>query len=144
MENSILFMILLQVFLILLNAVFASAEIAVISINDAKLARMAAEGDKRAVRLARLTSQPARFLATIQVAITLSGFLGSAFAAENFSDGLVNWLVGLGVGIPAATLDAIAVVIITLVLSYFTLIFGELVPKRVCVRQSLWRWESPA
>ena len=136
MENSILFMILLQVFLILLNAVFASAEIAVISINDAKLARMAAEGDKRAVRLARLTSQPARFLATIQVAITLSGFLGSAFAAENFSDGLVSWLVGLGVGIPAATLDAIAVVIITLVLSYFTLIFGELVPKRVAMRKA--------
>ena len=136
MENSILFMILLQVFLILLNAVFASAEIAVISINDAKLARMAAEGDKRAVRLARLTSQPARFLATIQVAITLSGFLGSAFAAENFSDGLVNWLVSLGVGVPAATLDAIAVVIITLVLSYFTLIFGELVPKRVAMRKA--------
>ena len=136
MENSILLMILLQVFLILLNAVFASAEIAVISINDAKLARMAAEGDKRAVRLARLTSQPARFLATIQVAITLSGFLGSAFAAENFSDGLVNWLVSLGVGIPAATLDAIAVVIITLILSYFTLIFGELVPKRVAMRKA--------
>ena len=136
MENSILFMILLQVFLILLNAVFASAEIAVISINDAKLAQMAAEGDKRAVRLARLTSQPARFLATIQVAITLSGFLGSAFAAENFSDGLVNWLVSLGVGVPAATLDAIAVVIITLVLSYFTLIFGELVPKRVAMRKA--------
>ena len=136
MENSILFMILLQVLLILLNAVFACAEIAVISINDAKLARMAAEGDKRAVRLARLTSQPARFLATIQVAITLSGFLGSAFAAENFSDGLVNWLVSLGVGIPAATLDAIAVVIITLVLSYFTLIFGELVPKRVAMRKA--------
>ena len=136
MENSILLMILLQVFLILLNAVFASAEIAVISINDAKLARMVAEGDKRTVRLARLTSQPARFLATIQVAITLSGFLGSAFAAENFSDGLVNWLVGLGVGIPAATLDAIAVVIITLILSYFTLIFGELVPKRVAMRKA--------
>lgn len=136
MENSILLMMLLQAFLILLNAVFASAEIAVISINDAKLARMAAEGDKRAVRLARLTSQPARFLATIQVAITLSGFLGSAFAAENFSDGLVNWLVGLGVGVPVATLDAIAVVIITLILSYFTLIFGELVPKRVAMRKA--------
>lgn len=136
MENSILFMLFLQVFLILLNAVFASAEIAVISINDTKLARMAAKGDKRAVRLARLTSQPARFLATIQVAITLSGFLGSAFAAENFSDGLVNWLVGLGVGVPAATLDAIAVVIITLILSYFTLIFGELVPKRVAMRKA--------
>ncbi|MEG2781567.1 MAG: CNNM domain-containing protein, partial [Oscillospiraceae bacterium] len=122
MEGSIVFMILLQVFLIALNAVFACAEIAVISMNDNRLAKLAAEGDKRAVRLARLTSQPARFLATIQVAITLSGFLGSAFAAENFSDGLVSWLIGLGVTVPAATLDAIAVVVITLVLSYFTLV----------------------
>ena len=136
MNDSLIFMILLQVFLIMLNAVFASAEIAVISINDAKLARMAAAGDKRAMRLARLTSQPARFLATIQVAITLSGFLGSAFAAENFSDGLVEWLVSLGVQIPAATLDAAAVIIITLILSYFTLIFGELVPKRVAMRKA--------
>ena len=136
MDNSILSMILLQVVLILLNAVFACAEIAVISINDAKLAKMAADGDKRAVRLARLTSQPARFLATIQVAITLSGFLGSAFAAENFSDRLVEWLIGLGVSVPASTLDAIAVVIITLVLSYFTLIFGELVPKRLAMRKA--------
>lgn len=136
MEDSITFMILLQVFLITLNAVFACAEIAVISMNDTKLAKMAAEGDKRAVRLARLTSQPARFLATIQVAITLSGFLGSAFAAENFSDGLVNALLSLGVAIPAATLDAIAVVVITLILSYFTLIFGELVPKRVAMRKA--------
>lgn len=133
MKDSMLFMILLQVFLILLNAVFACAEIAVISVNDAKLAQLAAAGDRRAVRLARLTSQPARFLATIQVAITLSGFLGSAFAAENFSDRLVSWLIGLGVGVPAATLDAAAVVIITLILSYFTLIFGELVPKRVAM-----------
>ena len=98
MEDSMLLMILIQVVLIALNAVFASAEIAVISMNDAKLAKMAAEGDRRAVRLARLTSQPARFLATIQVAITLSGFLGSAFAADNFSDGLVEWLMGFPVG----------------------------------------------
>ena len=136
MEGSIVFMILLQIFLILLNAIFACAEIAVISMNGSKLAKLAAEGDKRAVRLARLTSQPARFLATIQVAITLSGFLGSAFAAENFSDVLVSWLIGLGVTVPAATLDAIAVVVITLVLSYFTLIFGELVPKRVAMRKA--------
>ena len=94
MENPIILMIMLQVVLILLNAVFACAEIAVISMNDNKLAKMAADGDKRAIRLARLTDQPARFLATIQVAITLSGFLGRAFAAENFSDVLVNWLVG--------------------------------------------------
>jgi len=136
LESSIIFMILLQVLLIALNAVFACGEIAVISMNDSRLAKLAAEGDKRAVRLARLTSQPARFLATIQVAITLSGFLGSAFAAENFSDGLVAWLIGLGVTVPAATLDAIAVVVITLVLSYFTLIFGELVPKRVAMRKA--------
>ena len=114
MENSILLMILLQVFLILLNAVFASAEIAVISINDAKLARMVAEGDKRAVRLARLTSQPARFLATIQVAITLSGFLGSAFAADHFSDRLVALLLRAGVPIPEKTLDTLSVILITL------------------------------
>lgn len=136
MESPIAFMILLQVFLIGLNAVFACAEIAAISMNDSKLAKLAAEGDKRAVRLARLTSQPARFLATIQVAITLSGFLGSAFAAENFSDGLVAWLVDLGVTVPTDTLNAIAVVVITLVLSYFTLIFGELVPKRIAMRKA--------
>ena len=136
MNRSIVFMILLQALLIGLNAIFACAEIAVLSINDAKLAKLAAQGDKRAVRLARLTSEPARFLATIQVAITLSGFLGSAFAAENFSDGLVNWLIGLGVTIPRATLEAIAVVLITIVLSYFTLIFGELVPKRVAMRKA--------
>lgn len=136
MNNPIILMILLQAVLIGLNAVFACAEIAVLSVNDTKLAKLAAQGDKRAVRLARLTSEPARFLATIQVAITLSGFLGSAFAAENFSDGLVNWLISLGVTLPRATLDAAAVVFITLVLSYFTLIFGELVPKRVAMRKA--------
>lgn len=134
--DSYIFMIILQVLLIALNAVFACAEIAVISMNDTKLAKMAAEKDKRALRLVKLTSQPARFLATIQVAITLSGFLGSAFAAENFSDGLVKWLIGLGVTISEKTLDTIAVVFITLVLSYFTLVFGELVPKRVAMRKA--------
>ena len=129
-------MLLLQVVLIGLNAVFACAELAVISVNDNKLERMAAEGDKRAQRLMALTSQPARFLATIQVAITLSGFLGSAFAADHFSDGLVRWLLRLGVPFSASALDAAAVVVITLVLSFFTLVFGELVPKRVAMRKS--------
>ena len=134
--NSIIFMILLQVVLILLNAVFACAEIAVISMNDNKLDKMASEGDKRAIRLVKLTEQPARFLATIQVAITLSGFLGSAFAAENFSGVLVDWLVGLGVTIPVSVLDSIAVVLITIILSYFTLVFGELLPKQIAMRKS--------
>lgn len=136
MEDSILLMILLQVVLILLNAVFACAEIAVISMNDNKLAKMAADGDKRAIRLAKLTSEPARFLATIQVAITLSGFLGSAFASENFSDVLVDWLVGLGVPIPVNVLDSVSVILITVILSYFTLVFGELLPKQIAMRKA--------
>ncbi len=134
--DSIFGLILLQVMLIALNAIFACAEIAIISMNDNKLAKMAAEGDRRAIRLVSLTDQPAKFLATIQVAITLSGFLGSAFAAENFSDLLVNWVVRMGVTISPATLDAIAVVLITLILSYFTLVFGELVPKRVAMNKA--------
>lgn len=134
--NNTMMQIVLQIILILLNAVFACAEIAVISMNDNKLANMAANGDKRAVRLARLTSQPARFLATIQVAITLSGFLGSAFAADNFSDSLVDWLVSIGISLPAATLDTIAVILITILLSYFTLVFGELVPKRIAMKRA--------
>ena len=136
MKDSILLTLGLQVVLIALNAIFACAEIAVISMNDNKLAKMTAEGDKRAVRLARLTNQPARFLATIQVAITLSGFLGSAFAAENFSGRLVDLLLGLGVPLAPDALETIAVVFITIVLSYFTLVFGELVPKQVAMRKA--------
>ena len=130
-------LIILQIVLIALNAIFACAEIAVLSINETKLERMAEQGNKRAKRLFKLTREPAKFLATIQVAITLSGFLGSAFAADSFSEPLVNWVISLGVtGIPAATLDSIAVVVITLILSYFTLVFGELVPKRVAMKRA--------
>ena len=128
--------IILQIILIALNAIFACAEIAVLSINETKLERMAEQGNKRAKRLFKLTREPAKFLATIQVAITLSGFLGSAFAADNFSEPLVDWIVSLGVSIPRATLDTIAVVVITLILSYFTLVFGELVPKRVAMKKA--------
>jgi len=134
--NSIMGPLLLQLTLILVNAFFACAEIAVISMNDNKMARMAAIGDKRAIRLEDLTKQPARFLSTIQVGITLAGFLASAFAAENFSDYLVNWLIGLGVTVAAPTLNTLAVVFITLILSYFTLVLGELVPKRIAMRHA--------
>lgn len=128
-------LIILQIVLIALNAIFACAEIAVLSINELKLERMAQQGDKRARRLFALTREPARFLATIQVAITLSGFLGSAFAADNFSEPLVDWVISLGLNLPRATLDTAAVVLITLILSYFTLVFGELVPKRVAMKR---------
>lgn len=134
---DILPQILLQIFLIALNAVFAAAEIAIISMNDTKLAAMAAKGNKKAVRLARLTSSPAKFLATIQVAITLSGFLGSAFAADNFATRLVDALIGLGVPESArGALNSVSVIVITLILSYFTLVFGELVPKRFAMKKA--------
>ncbi len=131
--------LLLQVVLILLNAFFAAAEIAVVSLNGTKLRKLEEEGDKKACKLLRLVEEPASFLSTIQVGITLAGFLGSAFAADNFSEYLVKWVyVDLGFrGIPEAALDTMAVVVITIILSYFTLIFGELVPKRIAMQKSL-------
>lgn len=126
--------IALQIILIALNAVFACAEIAVISINDTRLDKLAASGNKRAVQLKKLTNEPSRFLAVIQVAITLSGFIGSAFAAENFSKHVVTLLLKTGISIPENVLSSISVVIITLLLSYLTLVFGELVPKRLAMK----------
>ena len=134
--DTVIWQLLLQLILIALNAVFACAEIAVISINDIKLQQLEAQGDKRAGRLLNLTSQPAKFLATIQVAITLSGFLGSAFAADNFSDLLVKLLLRLNVPIAEATLDSISVIVITLILSFLTLVLGELVPKRIAMQKA--------
>jgi putative hemolysin len=128
--------LLLQLGLILVNAVFASAEIALISVNDTKLEKLAAAGDKRAKKLLSLTKQPARFLATIQVGITLAGFLGSAFAADNFSEVLVAFFIARGVTISPAILDTISVVVITLILSFFTLVLGELVPKRIAMAKA--------
>lgn len=119
-----------------LNAVFASAEIAVISMNEAKLRHLVDDGNKRAKKLSLLTEQPARFLATIQVAITLSGFLNSAFASDNFAGVIVDALISVGVPVPRATLNSIAVIIITIVLSYISIVFGELVPKRIAMKNS--------
>lgn len=137
--NSIPQQLLLQVILILLNAFFAATEIAVISLNTTKLKRMSEEGDKTAGKLVKLVEEPAGFLSTIQIGITLAGFLGSAFAADNFSEYLVNWIYnGIGFhGIPLSVLDTLSVVVITLILSYFTLVFGELVPKRIAMQKPM-------
>jgi putative hemolysin len=135
-EGSIWGPLVLQIILIFINAVFASAEIAIISMNDNRMDKMAAEGDKRAIKLSRLTDQPSQFLSVIQVGITLAGFFGSAFAADNFASKLTNGLLKLGINIPVSTLNTISVIIITLILSYFTLVFGELVPKRVAMKNA--------
>lgn len=126
--------IILQIVLIALNAIFACAEIAVISANPTKIDKMADEGNKKAKKLQKLTDEPARFLATIQVAITLSGFIGAAFAADNFADKIIDLTNKAGLENYANVLKPVAVVLVTLILSYVTLVFGELVPKRAAMK----------
>ena len=129
--------LLLQAALILLNAFFAATEIAVLSLNENKVRKQSEEGDKRAAKLLKIIEQPTTFLSTIQVGITLAGFLGSAFAADNFASLLTDWLVNdIGLtGISASALNTISVIVITLILSYFTLVLGELVPKRIAMQK---------
>jgi putative hemolysin len=125
----------LQVVLICLNAIFAAAEIAVISVNEAKLEKLAEDGKKRAKRLLTMTRDSSKVLSTIQVAITLAALLGSAYAADSFADPLVKWLQSVGVTmLPEATLQDICVLLITLILSYFSIVCGELVPKRLAMK----------
>ena len=131
-----LFQLLLQLVLILLNAFFAATEIAVISLNDKKLKSTAEDGDKKAKKMLKIIEDPTRFLSTIQVGITLAGFLGSAFAADSFSDKLTDFFLDIFHIAPAysGTVDTISVILITLILSYFTLVLGELVPKRIAMK----------
>lgn len=128
--------LLLQIVLILLNAFFASTEIAVISLNEKKIRAQAEDGDKKASKMLKMIEEPTKFLSTIQIGITLAGFLGSAFAADNFAELLSNWFVK-SFSLPEAsigTVNTVSVIIITLILSFFTLVFGELVPKRIAMR----------
>ena len=126
--------ILVLIILIFVNAFFAAAEIAFISLNDAKIEKMAKEGNKKAKSIEKMVKNPSKFLATIQIGITLAGFLSSAFAADTFVDKLApvlnSWFPTVGV----SAWRAISLVLITIILSYFTLIFGELVPKRLAMK----------
>ena len=134
--SDIVRQLLLQLILILLNAFFAATEIAVISLNEKKVKARAEDGDKKAVKMLKMIEEPTRFLSTIQIGITLAGFLGSAFAADNFAEKLSGFIVET-FAISDAHIGAVntaAVIVITLILSYFTLVFGELVPKRVAMK----------
>ncbi len=126
----------LQLILIALNAFFAATEIAVISLNEKKIKARAEDGDKKANKMLKMIEEPTSFLSTIQIGITLAGFLGSAFAADNFADKLTGFFME-SMNVPsvyAGTIDTASVIIITLILSFFTLVLGELVPKRVAMR----------
>ena len=126
--------LIVLVILILLNAYFAASEIAFISLNDAKVEKQAKEGNKKAKQIEKMLKEPSKFLATIQIGITLAGFLSSAFASDTFADMLAPILNNL---IPAVSLGvwrSVSIIIITIILSFFTLVFGELVPKRLAMK----------
>ena len=128
--------LLLQIILIALNAFFAATEIAVISLNEKKVRALAEDGDKKAGKMLKIIENPTKFLSTIQIGITLAGFLGSAFAADNFAESLSAFLLNT-FNISAdfiGTIKTVSVIVITLILSYFTLVLGELVPKRIAMR----------
>ena len=121
--------------LIALNAFFAATEIAFISLNDAKIEKQAKQGEKKAKQINEMLKEPSKFLATIQIGITLAGFLSSAFASEAFADKLapiMQQMIPIGLGV----WKSISIILITIILSYFTLVFGELVPKRIAMKNA--------
>ena len=126
--------IIVLIILIALNAFFAATEIAFISLNDAKIEKQVKEGNKKAKQISKMLKNPSKFLATIQIGITLAGFLSSAFASDAFADKLAPVINNLIPAISVETWRAISIVIITIILSYFTLVFGELVPKRIAMK----------
>lgn len=135
MDDPIGGQLLIQFILILVNAFFAATEIAVISLNDNKVRKQAEEGDKKAAVMLKLAESPNDFLSTIQVCITLSGFLASAFAADHFATRLSQTLVDAGFTLMSRdAINTLCLILITLVLSYFTLVLGELAPKRIAMQ----------
>ena len=135
MDDPIGSHLLLQFVLILINAFFAATEIAVISINENKVRKQAEEGDKKAAMMLRLAESPSDFLSTIQVAITLGGFLASAFAASNIASRITNSLLAGGFTLLSEqALGTVSMIVVTVILSYFTLVLGELTPKRIAMQ----------
>lgn len=126
--------VVILIILILVNGYFAASEIAFISLNDAKIAKQAKEGNKKAKQILKMLENPSRFLATIQIGITLAGFLSSAFASDAFASKLApilnEWIPAISIGV----WQSISIIIITIILSFFTLVFGELVPKRLAMK----------
>ena len=129
-----IYQILILAILILINAYFAASEIAFISLNDTKVSKQAKEGNKKAKRIEKMLKNPSKFLATIQIGITLAGFLSSAFASDAFADDLAPILNSWFPIISQDIWRGIAIVIITIILSFFTLVLGELVPKRLAMK----------
>ena len=120
--------------LIFLNAFFAASEIAFISLNDTKIEKQAKDGNKKAKQIEKMLKTPSKFLATIQIGITLAGFLSSAFASDTFAEKLAPILFQCMPFFSLGVWKSISIIIITIILSFFTLVFGELVPKRLAMK----------
>ena len=136
--TSIIWKLVLLFALIIVNAFFAMSEIAIISLNDNKLRAMADDGHEKAKKVLKLIESPSVFLSTIQIGVTLAGFLTSASAAQSFSEPLANLLSGwLNLGeVAPAWLGAISMILVTVIISYFSLVLGELAPKRIAMQKS--------
>ena len=126
--------IVILLFLILLNAFFAMSEIAIVTLNDKKIKKMATEGHMGAIKVLKLIENSSDFLATIQVGVTLSGFLTSASASQSFSGPLSSLLQCTG--LPKNILDIMSTFIVTIILSFFSLVLGELVPKKIAIQNA--------
>ena len=126
--------IIILIILIMINAFFAASEIAFISLNDAKIEKQAKEGNKRAKTIEKMLQSPSKFLATIQIGITLAGFLSSAFASDAFAEMLAPMLNEIFPAISVIIWEKISIILVTIILSFFTLVFGELVPKRLAMK----------
>lgn len=128
----------LQIFLlfvlILVNAFFAASEIAIITLNDTKMQKMAEDGNKKAIQVLKLTSNSGRFLSTIQIGVTLSGFLTSASASQSFAARLSDRLAFLPFS--RSVVEGVSTILITIILSYFSLVLGELVPKKIAMQRA--------
>ena len=132
--SNLVWKIVLLFCLILVNAFFAMSEIAIISLNDVKLQKMAEEGNKKAKKVLALVENPSSFLSTIQIGVTLAGFLTSASAAENFSEPLANIISGWLPNVPASLISGVSLVLVTIIISFFSLVLGELAPKRIAMQ----------
>ncbi len=137
-NGSLPLQLLIILILTALNAFFAASEIALLSVNDAKMKKLAEKGNKKAALIVSFLENSSKFLSTIQVGVTLSGFLSSAFAADSFSDRIVFWLFSKWPEMQSweGVIRTVVVILITILLSYFTLVFGELVPKRIAMEKS--------
>lgn len=133
--NIIVKLVILLV-LILVNAFFAMSELAIISLNDNKIDKMAEDGNKKAKKIVKLTESSSKFLSTIQIGVTLAGFLTSASASTTFASMITDALRGTAVynALGEGLINGIAVVIVTIIMSYFSLVLGELVPKKIAMQ----------